>query len=138
MQDQSENHPDRTLYGTWCTSEGLKTKARELRKNATEAEQLLWQHIRRHQLGGYRFRRQQPLGKYIVDFFCFEKGLVIELDGGQHSEHEAYDSERTAWLEAHGFCVLRLWNNQVLGDIEAVKQVVVDMLNRRGRGTPPP
>ena len=96
-----------------------KDKARELRSNPTEAERLPWKHIRRHQLGGYRFRRQHPLGRYIVDFFCFEQRLVIEIDGGQHSELGIYDSERTEWLEANRCQVLRFWNNQVLSDVEA-------------------
>ena len=91
-----------------------KDKARELRRNPTEAERLLWKHIRRRQLGGYRFRRQHPLGRYIVDFFCFEQRLVIEIDGGRHSERGIYDSRRTEWLEANGCKVMRFWNNQVL------------------------
>ena len=85
-----------------------KARARELRKNPTEAERVLWQHIRRRQLGGYRFRRQQPLGEYIVDFFCFEKRLVVEIDGGQHSERVSYDTARTASLKSRGFRVLKI------------------------------
>jgi very-short-patch-repair endonuclease len=105
-----------------------KTKARELRKNLTEAEHALWKHLRLRQLAGYKFRRQQPLGKYIVDFVCFEKRLIIEIDGGQHSEQVAYDSERTAWLETQGFRILRFWNNQVLKEIEVVKEVIWEAL----------
>ena len=106
-----------------------KARARELRKNPTEAERVLWQHIRRRQLGGYRFRRQQPLGEYIVDFFCFEKRLVVEIDGGQHSERVSYDTARTASLKSRGFRVLRFWNNQVLGETEAVKQAILEALS---------
>jgi len=73
---------------------------------------------------GNRFRRQQPIGQYIVDFVCLEKKLVIELDGGQHAEQSAYDAERTAWLECQGFRVLRFWNNQVLEEIEIVKEAI--------------
>ena len=100
-------------------------RARELRENPTVAERVLWKHIRRRQLGGHRFRRQHPTGPYILDFFCFQKGLVLEIDGGQHSERAASDAERTARLEARGFRVLRFWNNQVLNEIEAVKEAIL-------------
>lgn len=103
----------------------MKTaKARELRKNPTEAERRLWQHLRLRQFEGYKFRRQQPLGPYIVDFVCLEKKIVIEVDGGQHSTQVQYDNERTVWLAAQGFRVLRFWNNEVLGEIEMVKEVI--------------
>ena len=101
-----------------------KTRARELRKNSTEAERFLWRHLRLRQLGGYKFRRQQSLGPYIVDFVCLEKRMVIEVDGGQHSEHVKYDAQRSAWLEAQGFRILRFWNDEVLRATEAVKEVI--------------
>jgi adenine-specific DNA-methyltransferase len=104
------------------------TKARELRKNLTEAESALWKHIRYRRLKRHKFRRQAPIGQYIVDFACFEKGLIIEIDGGQHSDQVAYDSERTQWLGSQGFRVLRFWNDQVLREIEAVKAVVLEAL----------
>ena len=100
------------------------SKARELRKSFTEAEQALWKHLRMRQVFGHKFRRQQPIGHYIVDFVSFERRVIIELDGGQHSRQVAYDSKRTAWLEAKGYRVLRFWNNQVLEDVEAVKTVI--------------
>ena len=103
-------------------------RARQLRKNQTDAEKSLWQHLRRRQIDGWRFRRQHPIGNYIVDFFCFEKGLVVEIDGGQHSEQVDYDEERTKWLESQGYRVLRFWNNEVLREIEAVKQVIWEEL----------
>ena len=99
-------------------------KARALRKNSTDAERRLWQHLRLRQIGGYKFRRQQPLGPYIADFACLEKRLIVEVDGGQHSEQAAYDARRSRWLEAQGFCVLRFWDHEVLRDIDAVKQVI--------------
>ena len=102
--------------------------ARNLRKNPTEAEQALWKHLRMRKVSGHKFRRQQPIGYYIVDFVSFERRLIIELDGGQHSQQVAYDSKRTAWLEAQGYLVLRFWNNQVLGDVEAVKAVIFTVL----------
>lgn len=95
-----------------------RERARALRKNPTEAERALWRHLRLRQLDEHKFRRQQPVGSYIVDFICIEKRLVVELDGGQHSEQVASDAERTAWLEGEGFRVLRFWNHEVLKDIE--------------------
>ena len=71
---------------------------------------------------------QQPLGPYIVDFVCLEKKLILEVDGGQHSEQLSYDTERSTWLEAQGFRVLRFWNNEVLKEIEVVKQVIAEAL----------
>jgi very-short-patch-repair endonuclease len=101
-----------------------QVQARQLRKNPTEAERVLWRHLRLRQLEGWKFRRQQPIGRYIVDFVCFENRLAIELDGGQHSEQVTYDAERSAWLRGQGFRVLRFWNHEVLQDIEAVKSVI--------------
>ena len=112
-----------------------KTKPGELRENPTEAERTLWRHVRLRQLGGHKFRRQHPIGQYIVDLVCLEKRLIIELDGGQYSEQVAYDSERCKWLEKQGFCVLRFWNNQVLQETEGVKKVIVEAL---GCGFDPP
>jgi very-short-patch-repair endonuclease len=83
----------------------IRLRARKLRHNPTEAEKLLWRQLRFWQIGGYKFRRQQPLGKYIVDFICFEKRLVIELDGGQHAEQQMkYDSERRVAHCSRVFC----------------------------------
>ena len=105
-----------------------RDRARELRKSPTDAERALWRHLRLKQLAGHRFRRQHPVGPYIVDFFCFEKQLVVEIDGGQHSQQTGYDDERTAWLEGEGYTVLRFWNNEVFGQVGAVKQVILDTL----------
>ena len=110
------------------------SKARTLRKNLTDAERALWKQMRVRQIGGYKFRRQQPIGKYIVDFVNFEKRVIVELDGGHHSQQVDYDTARTAWLEAKGYRVFRFWNNQVLEEIEAVKEVILDVLN--GGNTP--
>lgn len=104
--------------------------ARALRRNPTGAERALWKHLRMRQLDGFKFRRQQPLGPYVVDFVCLERRLIVELDGGQHAEQADSDAERTAWLEAHGFRVLRFWNHDVLKDIEAVKEVIRGVLSR--------
>ncbi|MEX0998680.1 MAG: endonuclease domain-containing protein [Thermodesulfobacteriota bacterium] len=105
-------------------------RARELRKRLTNAEKKLWSHIRLRQITGHKFRRQQPIGKYIVDFVCLEKKLVVEVDGRQHSEQSSYDEERTVWLESQGYRVLRFWNNEVLKEIEVVLDVIVGMLKQ--------
>ena len=96
-----------------------KELARQLRKSETKAEKKLWSELRGKQLEGIKFRRQEPLGDYIVDFVTFESDLVIEVDGGQHLENEA-DEKRDDWLSDQGFTVMRFWNNQVLGNTEGV------------------
>ena len=116
----------------------LRQRARDLRNNATDAERLLWRHLRLWQIGGYKFRRQQPLGCYIVDFVCLEKRVIIELDGGQHSEHAADDRERDTWLRHQGFVVLRFWNDEVLKNCEAVREVILNTLLNTPHLSPPP
>ena len=106
----------------------IRTRARALRKNPTEAEKVLWGQLRMWQCEGHKFRRQQPIGKYIVDFLCFEKRLIIELDGGQHADQSSYDAERDAWLRGQGFSVLRFWNNDVLQNINGVKDTILSKL----------
>jgi very-short-patch-repair endonuclease len=106
-------------------------KAKELRKNSTDAERALWRQLRAHRLIGYKFRRQQPMGRYIVDFVCFEKQVIVELDGGQHAEQAAYDAERTAWLQSQGFRVLRFWNQEVLQNTEAMVEVILRECERK-------
>ena len=103
-------------------------RPRQLRKNMTDAERKLWSKLRKHQLKGHRFRRQHPLGRYIVDFVCLEKLLIIEVDGGQHNEQQDYDDERTRWLEERGFRVLRFWNNQVLIETDGVLEDIARKL----------
>ena len=105
------------------------SRARLLRRNPTDAERALWKHLRFRQINGCKIRRQQPIGHYIVDFVCLEKRLVIELDGGHHSQQVEYDLARSTWLEEQGFKVLRFWNNQVLNEIEAVKSAILSSLN---------
>ena len=103
-------------------------QARKLRKNPTDAEKVLWKHLRLRQVEGHKFRRQQPLGPYIVDFVCLDRKLIVEVDGGQHLEQSASEARRTASLEARGFRVLRFWNDQVLKDLESVKEVIWQVL----------
>lgn len=101
-------------------------KAQELRKKSTDAERLLWRHLRAKQLEGLKFRRQEPIGNLIVDFVCFDRSLIVEVDGGQHVREKAKDDERTRWLEEQGFKVLRFWNNDVMKNIEGVLKVIRD------------
>jgi len=98
--------------------------SRELRNNSTDAERLLWRNLRNSQLEGVKFRRQQAIEAYIVDFVSFDRKIVIELDGGQHAENEKYDSQRDACLRANGFAVLRFWNNEVFENLEGVLEVI--------------
>ena len=104
-------------------------KAQDLRQHSTDAEQALWRRLRNRQLAGYKFRRQVPIGKYIVDFVCLERKVVIEVDGGQHQEHVSYDTARTTWLESQGFQVLGFWNHEVLTDVEAVQEALLVALH---------
>jgi len=106
----------------------LRKRAKQLRKDMTDAESFLWARIRRRQIHGFKFRRQQMIGPYIVDFVCLEKKLVVELDGGQHVQSQGYDVQRTKWLQAQGFGVLRFWNHQVLTEIDATLQVIANAL----------
>jgi very-short-patch-repair endonuclease len=94
--------------------------ARKLRNNPTDTENFLWKYLRLEQIDRLKFRRQQPIGNYIVDFVCLEKRLIVELDGGQHAEGKSYDNVRDKWLKKQGFKVLRFWNTDVLTNIEGV------------------
>ena len=107
-------------------------RARELRKNPTEAERRLWARLRRRQIEGRQFRRQAPIRRYVVDFVCFARKLIVEVDGGQHSLDR--DAERTSWLEGEEFRVLRFWNNDVLGNTDAVVEAIRDVLRERCTG----
>src|SRR5437879_6051249 len=93
--------------------------ARELRKTQTDAESRMWYLLRDRRLGGHKFRRQMSISRYIVDFCCYDKKLVVELDGSQHVE-SVKDKERTAYLSMNGYKVLRFWNSQVLKETSAV------------------
>src|ERR1700692_133971 len=94
----------------------LIDRARALRRDTGSAEKKLWYRLRDRQLAGRRFRRQVPIGSYIVDFACLSARLIIEIDGGQHNEevNEVLDATRTVWLESRGYQVLRFWNSYVL------------------------
>ncbi|MFH1158079.1 MAG: DUF559 domain-containing protein [Pseudomonadota bacterium] len=101
--------------------------AKKLRVNSTNAERVFWLKIRDRQIEGCKFRRQCPIDMYIVDFVCFERRLVVELDGGQHCENPK-DKIRDKYLSDHGFRVIRFWNNDVLENMEGVFSVLVEAL----------
>ena len=103
-------------------------QAKALRQRQTDAEGLLWHYLRKKQLGGYKFRRQQPIGPYIVDFACMPEKLLVELDGGQHAERAAHDERRDAFLRSKGFRVLRFWNNEVFENCFGVLERVYEAL----------
>ena len=108
--------------------------ARRLRREATDAEKLLWQRLRNRQLGGLKFRRQATIGPYIADFLCIEAGLIIEADGGQHNG--ATDAGRTRFLESKGYRVLRFWNHDVIQNTDGVLEAI--LLAVRGKKEPSP
>jgi len=114
----------------------LQSMARMLRNNATDAERHLWQCLRHRQLDGFRFRRQVPIAGYIVDFVCLEARLVIELDGGQHSEQTTYDARRDSLIQAEGFTVLRFWNNAVFEQHEEVMHSILSALRASASDAP--
>jgi very-short-patch-repair endonuclease len=107
-------------------TERLITYAKHLRNRSTDAERILWSHIRAKHLDGLKFRRQHPLGNYIVDFICLERKVIIELDGSQHAEPaiQEYDRERGNWLENEGYRVLRFWDNDVLMNTKGILEVI--------------
>ncbi|MGV8933767.1 MAG: methionine--tRNA ligase [Gallionellaceae bacterium] len=100
--------------------DSIKEFARKLRKEQTVPESLMWALLRDRRMGGAKFRRHHPVGSYVLDFFCIEANLAIELDGGQHAEAHTQDEKRSAFLKSQGIDVLRFWNNQVLAETEAV------------------
>jgi very-short-patch-repair endonuclease len=102
------------------------TTARNLRKGLTDTERFLWSQLRARQIEGCKFRRQTPIGKYIVDFVCHEKRVIVEVDGGQHSEKAEEDRIRDKWLGEQGYRILRFWNNEVLTNIAGVLEVIKD------------
>ena len=99
-------------------------RARSLRRRQTPTETRLWGALRGRRFAHAKFRRQHPIGPYIVDFYCHSSKLVLELDGQSHVGKEAYDARRTAWLEGQGLRVLRVWDNHVYADYEAVLQMI--------------
>lgn len=98
--------------------------ARQLRLHPSKAQKVLWYYLRQKRLNACKFRREHPIGSYIVDFVCLSKKLVVEIDGGQHALQVEYDKSRSRWLESEGFKILRFWNNEVLSNTEAVLEII--------------
>lgn len=109
----------------------LQKRACYLRKTSTITENKLWRYLRGRRFEKYKFKRQRPIGNYIVDFICVWKKLIIEIDGGQHAIQEDYDAKRTAFLQAQGYKVIRFWNKEVLTEMKKVLDIVLDELNSR-------
>ena len=108
-------------------------RARQLRNEMTDSERKLWREPSKRQLGGNRFRRQHPLGSYIIDFVCLSRRFIVEVDGGQHAEpaQQAHDARRTEWLEAQGYRVLRVSNAEVFDNRDGVAETIYQELTRR-------
>jgi very-short-patch-repair endonuclease len=102
---------------------GMNTRdfARKLRKEMTDTERFVWDRIRHRQIGGFKFRRQAPVGHFIVDFICFEAKVILEFDGDQHDSARLEDAARTHWLQSQGFRVARFWNHEVFEDWESIE-----------------
>lgn len=116
----------------------MPTFPSRLRTNPTDAEKYLWHSLRNRQLAGFKFRRQHPIPPYIVDFVCLERRLIVELDGGQYAEAVIYDASRTVFLEGLGYRVLRFWNNDVLGNMQAVLEETLRELSASPSPRPSP
>mgnify|MGYP002713182362 FL=1 len=115
----------------------LAQRARMLRKRPTEAELLLWHHLRARKIAGFKFRRQVVIVPYIVDFACFEASLIIEADGGQHVDQLIYDVKRSDRLESAGYRVLRFWNHEILNETGSVPERIYQSLKSVGKGSIP-
>ncbi|QSV47229.1 endonuclease domain-containing protein [Geobacter benzoatilyticus] len=102
----------------------LTAAAKELRRNSTDAERLLWSYLKAKRLNGLKFRRQEQIGRFIADFVCYEKGVIVEADGGQHAQEKEKDAERTDWLNSQGFTVLRFWNHEIMTNINGVLEII--------------
>src|SRR6476620_4070024 len=108
--------------------ERLLKFAKRMRHQPTNAETLIWTALRGARLHGFKFKRQQPIGAYIVDFVCFEHSLIIEIDGGQHGDEVSADQARSNWLQRQGFRVLRFWNNEVIERKDDVLETIIRAL----------
>lgn len=104
--------------------------AKKLRQDQTKQETTVWNLLRNHKINGLKFKRQYPIGNYIVDFVCHEIQLIIEIDGGQHNddEHKIYDIERSQYLNSRGYTVIRFWNNEIDNNLEGVYQRIIETI----------
>jgi lysyl-tRNA synthetase class 2 len=112
-------------------------RAQRLRRHQTDVERVLWLRLRDRRLGGFKFKRQFPIDRYIVDFVCADARVIVELDGGQHAT-SATDAERTQVLEAFGYLVLRFWNNDVIENLDGVLETILATLNKQPLEPPHP
>ena len=103
--------------------------AKQLRRNATEAERIVWGMLRAGRLDGLKFKRQVPLGPYVVDFVCFDEKLIVEIDGSQHAE-STYDVQRDAYFAAAGYRTLRFWNGEAMGNRDGMAQSILAAAGR--------
>jgi very-short-patch-repair endonuclease len=127
-----------TNHKRWRTTKAIQRRAKELRCEQTPAEQKLWARLRGRQLRGFKFRRQHPIGRFVVDFCCARAKLVVEVDGDSHASQIEYDDSRTAHLEECVYTVIRFTNRQVLGQIDAVLDEIARVLNWWCRAAPTP
>jgi len=125
-----------SAMGFRVVSSRLTGLAKTLRRQQTAAEAKLWSRLRDRRLHGWKFKRQVPFGPYILDYFCFDGNLVVEVDGSQHEEQQAeYDRIRTQFLEREGLTVLRFWNNDVLEKLSAVEAVIYHAVGEKAAPT---
>ena len=110
----------------WRTSQAMLARARQLRREQTPAEALLWEHLRNRRLKGLKFRRQHPVGRFVADFYCAQHRLIVELDGAVHQMQGEYDALRTEELERDGYRVIRFTDNQVERDLEWVLERIAE------------
>jgi very-short-patch-repair endonuclease len=117
------------------TCPSILARARDLRQSQTPAEARLWARLRNRQLGGFKFRRQHPIDRFVVDFYCAAGLLVVEIDGDSHAEQIEYDQARTEWLSDQGYHVIRFTNRDVFGNLDAVLEAILDECNKLTPGT---
>lgn len=111
-------------------------RAKQLRRDMTPQEHMLWNRLRGRQLANFKFRKQQPIGPYIADFVCHENKLIVEADGSQHID-SGHDVARDQWLNEQGYSILRFWNNDINENLEGVLMAILDVLSQRPSPTPP-
>ena len=116
----------------------LRAFARDLRREQTDAERKFWWKVRDRRLGGFKFKRQYPIGPYVADFVCLEKMLIVELDGSQHGEHAAHDAARDSFLAEKGFRVVRIWNADFLRNQEGTADFIFHLLGGGEAPSPQP
>jgi very-short-patch-repair endonuclease len=109
----------------------IRKLSRQLRRPLTPAELILWKHLRGSNVGGFKFRRQHAIGRFIADFYCAECRLIVEVDGDVHNDRKEYDTERTTWLNERDYHVLRLTNEQVLDSLEASLKFILEECRKR-------